>query len=52
MEISCGVLINGDVLVSTGMQRRSYATRQALDVKEAKTLNANDAYFGEVRLAA
>jgi len=27
-------------------------TRQAIDVNEANKANANDAYFGETRLAA
>jgi len=28
------------------------ATRQAIDVNEAKLVNANDAFYGEDRLAA
>jgi hypothetical protein len=42
----------GPTRLSIGFRRRSNATRQAIDVNEAKLVSANDAYYGALRLAA
>lgn len=43
---------DGADMVSTGLQRGVYATRQLTDVNGKMQLNANDETFEELRLAA
>jgi len=43
---------DGPDMVSTESRVGKWTTRQAIDVNEAKQANANDAFYGDYRLAA